>query len=607
VGLAAASSLITRLDGDHRLDTIRYRREVATEIQTASYVYAAFTQVLRQVQPDRVYLFNGRFSTVLPALNACEELNVPYATHERGGSMDRYWVGHNVMPHDVGPARAQSDAVWAMHSEAEAGRGAAFFTSRRHRMEASSDSFTTAQADGTLPAGFDSGRKNVAIFNSSMEECAAIRSWPRPILVYHDEVDALRAICTAFAGDPGYHFYLRAHPRLSGRDNTQTRDLRSLDGCFENLTVVPPDSTVDSYALLDRSAAIVTFGSTMGVEACFWGRPSIRLGRAYYEELDCAYAPETHEEVVALLRSDLPPKPRANALKYGLWVSSLGERFTRYVPESLTRGTFDGERIADARPARSGARFSVVIPTRNRAPQLRRCLDSLVAQTWPHFEVLVCDDGSTDDSREVVEDFAGRLDVRYCWYDAWGGPARPRNMGIALAKEDWICFLDSDDWWYPTKLEACLPHVETQDVIFHDLETVSAEGPTGVSIGRDVTSPVFVDLITNLNAIANSAAVVRTRLLRQVGGVSENREIVGAEDFDLWLRLAQRTERFHRVPQTLGARLDIGRGHNLSASPSQIERELRVFERYRDSLSGLELWQAWRNWKHRRHDLGARA
>ena len=344
-GLAAASSLCSRF-ATHEVDTIRHSREVATELATAYYVYRSVKQVLLDVKPDCMYLFNGRLSTTLPALNACEELGVPYFTHERGGMQDRYLVLANTMPHDIGEAHRLLELRWSSHGEAETRRvGAQFFVDRRNRIEHSWHSYTSAQRVDEVPVGFDPSRKNVAIFNTSLEEVAAVRHWPSAFHVYRDEIEAVDRICDAFAAEPHFHFYLRVHPSLTGRDNAQMRALRSLDGRHPNLTIVSPDSVVDTYALVERSSVVVTFGSTVGVEACYWGTPSILLGRAYYEQLDCTYRPHSHEEVIGLLRSELAPKPLDEALKYGFWELRQGRPFKRYRPESLTRGTFLGERV----------------------------------------------------------------------------------------------------------------------------------------------------------------------------------------------------------------------------------------------------------------------
>ena len=252
---------------------------------------------------------------------------------------------------------------------------------------------------------------------------------------------------------------------------------------------------------------------------------------------------------------------------------------------------------------------SVVIPTYNRAAELKRCLDSLVAQTTDDFEVLVCDDGSTDDTVEVVGGFADRLNLRFLPSARWGGPARPRNLGIENAAGEWIAFLDSDDWWHPAKLEVCRQQLSANDVVYHRIEVATPGTPamTGRLIGREVAHPVLIDLLTNLNAIPNSASLVRRNLVREAGGLTEDRRFIAVEDYDLWIRLAQRTERFHYVQHVLGVYWEAGADQNISASQEQIAREMRVFERYRPLLSESQCREAERNWTVRHAGMRSRS
>ena len=162
--------------------------------------------------------------------------------------------------------------------------------------------------------------------------------------------------------------------------------------------------------------------------------------------------------------------------------------------------------------------FSVIISTYDRAEMLKVALDSLVAQTYKNFEVLVCDDGSTDNTIKVVEDYKRRLDLKYIWEENWGGPARPRNNGIKVSKGDWICFLDSDDWWYPEKLEICLNYLGDFNFIYHDLDIYSVKDRVSKRrVGSwKLKDDVFVDLLINGNAINNSSVIVKKELLIKV-------------------------------------------------------------------------------------------
>jgi GT2 family glycosyltransferase len=96
-------------------------------------------------------------------------------------------------------------------------------------------------------------------------------------------------------------------------------------------------------------------------------------------------------------------------------------------------------------------RFSVVIPAYNAGKTLARALDSVLTQTWPAHEIIVVDDGSSDNSREVVAAYGGR--VIYLQQEN-AGPSAARNRGVEAASGEWIAFLDADDWYYPARLES---------------------------------------------------------------------------------------------------------------------------------------------------------
>jgi glycosyltransferase involved in cell wall biosynthesis len=201
-------------------------------------------------------------------------------------------------------------------------------------------------------------------------------------------------------------------------------------------------------------------------------------------------------------------------------------------------------------------RVTVVVVTYMRADLIGRCLDSLAAQTFKDFDVLVCDDGSTDNTAEVVEQFKGKLQVEYCWRENFGGPARPRNIGLQMARAQYVAFLDSDDWWQPEKLEKSVAVLDSgSDLVYHDLYVVSSpkQRVFWQRYGkRTIGSPPFVDLLGRGNAICNSSVVVRTEALRSVGGFSEDRGLIAWEDYEAWLRVAKVAPRFARLPEPLG-------------------------------------------------------
>ena len=198
---------------------------------------------------------------------------------------------------------------------------------------------------------------------------------------------------------------------------------------------------------------------------------------------------------------------------------------------------------------------SVVIPTYNRAPDLRRSIGSVRAQTWDRWELLVVDKHSTDDTDQVIADFNDPR-IRLLKVQNEGVIGASRNVGISTATGEYVALLDSDDWWTSRKLELSVQALEAgADVVYHDL--LLAYSPAqrihwSRARTRRLASPVLEDLIQNGNALNNSSVVVRRTLLEGIGGFSEERGLISWEDYDLWLRLAGVTERFHRLDDALG-------------------------------------------------------
>jgi len=200
--------------------------------------------------------------------------------------------------------------------------------------------------------------------------------------------------------------------------------------------------------------------------------------------------------------------------------------------------------------------ISVIIPTFDRAAKLKRCLESLKQQTYKNFDVYVCDDGSTDETPKIVSQFENFLDINFISSEHFGGPARARNNGIHYSSADYIAFLDSDDAWHPEKLFRVAPYLnQGYDVIYHDMRIINDEIPLQmypISKSRDLISPIFNDLIFKGNPIINSSVVARKDLLINIGGINENRNLIGWEDYYTWIRLSQVTENFYYLKEVLG-------------------------------------------------------
>ncbi len=198
---------------------------------------------------------------------------------------------------------------------------------------------------------------------------------------------------------------------------------------------------------------------------------------------------------------------------------------------------------------------SVVIPTYNHAHYLGRALQSLIDQTMDNWEAIVIDNHSTDKTDEVMVRFSDPR-ITYCKIYNNGIIAASRNYGICRARGEWVAFLDSDDWWTVDKLKTCFDHInENTDFVYHDLAIVN--GQSGLFKRKklkcwQVKMPVLIDLMVRGNAIATSSVMVRKKFLNQVKGMNESADLVAAEDYHTWLRIAELTDNYYYIKKVLG-------------------------------------------------------
>ena len=186
---------------------------------------------------------------------------------------------------------------------------------------------------------------------------------------------------------------------------------------------------------------------------------------------------------------------------------------------------------------------SVIIPTWNRAKTIERAIRSTLNQTVSPLEVLVCDDGSSDNTEAIVK---GIGDSRVKWIEGprGGRPAIPRNRGIKVSQGEWFAFLDSDDEWRPEKLEKQLTFADKlgcKAVCSNASSYVPEDGIKGNLLTWHKDRITFKDLLQDNQVICSSALIHRS-LLKAVIGFPEEPEAKAIEDYTLWLRVATQTD-----------------------------------------------------------------
>ena len=197
---------------------------------------------------------------------------------------------------------------------------------------------------------------------------------------------------------------------------------------------------------------------------------------------------------------------------------------------------------------------SVMLPVYNGAQFVSRAIESVFNQTYNELELIVVDDGSSDNSLDVVESYAdSRLKV---FTKANGGPASARNFGIKRCSGEFITLIDQDDLWYPKKLEEQVKLLNQDNklgMVYCDALSIYEDGSGPARKWSELHIPqagkVFIELYKG-NFILSSSAIFRKFIINEIGFMDENMKFFGVDDYEYWLRIALNSE-IGYVPEIL--------------------------------------------------------
>lgn len=194
----------------------------------------------------------------------------------------------------------------------------------------------------------------------------------------------------------------------------------------------------------------------------------------------------------------------------------------------------------------TGPLVSIITPTYNSSAVIKDTLRSIIQQTYQNWELLLVDDASTDDTRAIVQSFAesdSRITLLRLPRNSGGLPGVPKNHALRKAKGDLVAFVDSDDMWQPGKLEHQVEQFTANDklVMSYVLYQVLQDGSLDTEVlpaPKNRLRGYCYRQLYYKPVIPNSGVMIRRSTLDEVGPLSEDPRIV--EDYDLWLRVAQR-------------------------------------------------------------------
>jgi len=331
IGTAALSSLASLLR-DPSPDIEKYSYLLNRFLASSAIVYFSLFNHISTERPHDFVAFNGRFAEIRPAVRVAWKLGVDTYLHEVGYVLGRYCLIKNAFMHNLNTIKRElklTNENSPLSSQDKLKIAKSWFEERRAAKVTQQISMTENQIIGLLPEEINSQNINIGIMSSSDFEYIGFEGYDNPI--YKDQSDAINKILKSFESATGVKFYVRSHPYLSGFDNSQTRFESELGKRFRNVETIPPGSPVSTYSLLDACDLIITFGSTVGIEAVYAGKPSILLGRSIYEDFDALIRPDSHDELVSILENYLNNRSlpesgnREEAIeKYGFYMKMGG-------------------------------------------------------------------------------------------------------------------------------------------------------------------------------------------------------------------------------------------------------------------------------------------
>lgn len=335
IGYAVMSVYITKTRNPNPKITDTFLNCISMMLKEAARLVDAADYMIQAEKPDYVMFFNGRFFDTKPFHDLSVKYCLNYIVAENVGGVRadeeyRMVTFENKIPHDCKVIFDNCLKSWenSIRSDEEKTKmGADFYERRRSGKRAGDYAYTASQIKGKLPDSFNPKKKNVVIFSSSEDEYSAVTAEIDNYFLFDSQYEGIKYLSENI-GDDNYHFIVRIHPNMRGLDVDYHKDLYKLRN-LNNVTVIAPEETVSSYALMDNAYNIVVFGSTIGAESIYWGKPVVLLGFAEYYSWGVCSIPHNRNQVLEMVKNPtIYPGAKDIAIKYGYYFleNSLAKR-----------------------------------------------------------------------------------------------------------------------------------------------------------------------------------------------------------------------------------------------------------------------------------------
>ena len=330
-------------------DTISLKERISNLLECSISLFNASLKYLGDIKPDRVYVWNGRRCSDGPVICAAQKLGIDFYGLMSGGEYNTFAIFPNSVIHDLDFQKHFMEDLYLSNENYEDRftKATKLFSEQRYGNGSYPGfiHFASTFRKGKIQK-IDTSKRLVVIFSSSYWEFVSVPHYAGGL--YPDHYKGLESILSDEGIDENIRLIVRWHPNLRnvGKRSGESKKISSIVEKYSSRAMfVSPDSNVDSYTLMDAAEKVVTFGSTIGIESVYYGKPSILIGRAVYESTGACYTPQSHKEVIELINSTLAPRDIDGALKYGYYLKSYGQHKFKFL-----KRTSDGDFLLNGSP-----------------------------------------------------------------------------------------------------------------------------------------------------------------------------------------------------------------------------------------------------------------
>lgn len=350
IGKMVLSQLVDELQDIYIKEEILQKRG-KQEILSAVKLYKKTLGIIRENNIDAVYVWNGRRGCDGPVLYAGISEGKKVFSHISGSTPEKYAIFPEGGIHST---RIRIQLIEDYYKKNSVGKlrdkyfkdGNDFFYRQRYTGQTDlAAAWFGGNFESTNVDYFLTERKKLVIFTSSYWEWIAASEVEVP-RDFQDPYNLLKTLICDSKILEDYEIIIRWHPNLVNAGEHELRRMKEILSSDHDVLQFEPDSSVDSYQLLLQADLVLTFGSTLGIEATYYGKTSVVAGPCGYMGLNSVYEPKDYIELKSLLLQDLTPKPTLNAIKYGSWNVNYGQNY-EYVKYNVLSRDYElfGKRI----------------------------------------------------------------------------------------------------------------------------------------------------------------------------------------------------------------------------------------------------------------------